>query len=269
MFRIFRKNAKLNPYSFFEKEKKRLKINSDVSLKLDFNKSDNDNCFSPQDELIICGVKGYDFNNLPSSKVTALKNTICHELVHARNRKYAPKEILEQMAESKRTMAVFGYRIFDDFCAYYEANKRYLEDSSHIAEIEQLKTNINNIASSPRVLTAHYGNTESGKVKQFNDIIEALLGVVVRYCVLGYVDEHVKENVGLNRAANYLKALYGGRHNVNMYEYIGFNFLLFCMDSIKEPNRRKNFITNTCIAYIDKQQYQDLLNGIKSLDEAF
>ena len=234
---------------FTIKSKKELGIKCNTKLILDLNRTENYTDYKEYGYICV-GLGEYNLERLTRHDRICIKNTIYHELIHIRNREYADKQVrlkLEDLSENNgRSIGRMGYKIFDEYIAYKEANACFKED------VRDLRSNSEDIVY---VIYSHMTSdlrwdkelkdmTEEDWRKVYDCCYDNLSAIIAYYVIAGSFEEAEC----LNKAMDSLRELHTEQQNLKWddYEKIAQVFIGTIICELPS-NKQKLFWRNTGI----------------------
>lgn len=218
---IFRtnKNNIFNPYEFALDTKKKLKIESNVEFKFDEKSEDSEN--QAIGFTIYCGVKGYRFDALTEHQKTKICNTLYHELVHIRDKEDLIKKGIMDKINGKRSLENFGYRLFDEYVSYYEANQYYPESEADLNSSSEDVYNViyNRLAVGYITFKGKEPWREEDKRALYNSCYDNCCALIARYVICGFIGDDVEKYLRMNQAVKILESYYERRLQLTLNDY--------------------------------------------------
>lgn len=247
--------------AFFDDAKKEIGIEGEVELLPNPLKEDKESRtdFSENIPQIILGLKGYDIGNLSEHLKQKLSNTIYHELIHVRDREQAQKDVKCRLQDNTtRSIGKFGFMVFDEYVAYYEANKRYPESEEDIRCSIELVQYAFYSHMLKGFLTLEGRNPRSEKDEEafFDAFYDNCSAVICNFVIKGKFGDDSDSFSNLVKAVEWLSHSYSRRVDLSWkdYEEIGREFVDIIMRNLSNKEK-KIFLQNTGIEKYANKKY--------------
>lgn len=233
------------------------KMNVKRGVKLQLNANDKDSCnIAHHDEtssLIEVGTLGYDFSNLTEHQLVKIKNTLYHEMVHVREREQLPSVLTKELFNGKRTLALFGYKLLNDYTAYLEANEIYPEspEDMHSSPEKFLFVFYDHLTKGKLFIDKNNPcRSESDEWRFFDAFCDYCIGLIALYIVCGGINKDEFAYSKFNKAVEQLSSYYPGREGLTYDDYakIGKEYIDTIIYDLSSSERRI-FWDNTGIIY--------------------